>query len=282
MQTAAVLGAGTMGAGIAQAVAMGGYSVILRDLQISVLENALAVIKHNLEKMKLKNDIDEDHKRQVLSRIKLTTDLSDVVGADLVIESVVENISVKKQIFAQLDNICRPDTILATTTSSFSVTEIAAATQRKDQVIGVHFFNPVLEVKLVEIVKGLETSAATLSQILEFVDRIGKQAVVIARDTPGNIVNRLMATYINEAIFLYGSGIADVQDIDLAMELGAGMKKGPLKLADAIGLDYLYNTLLNLLNEFRDNKYRPHTLLTTMIRGGYCGEKSGRGFYKYP
>lgn len=277
----AVLGAGIMGAGIAQVAAQGGYSVILRDLQISLASEAIRTIENNLDKMINKGLISIDTKNDIINRITPTTDLAQIYDADIVIEAVVENMAVKKQIFAELDNMCREDTVLATNTSSLSITEIAAATKHPERVIGMHFFNPVPVMKLVEIVKGMETDEKTVKSACQFVDKIGKEKIVISRENPGFVVNRILVPYINEAIFIYAEGLAQVEEIDLAMKLGAGMPIGPLQLADMIGLDTVYSVILSFYNEFKDTKYRPHPLLATMVRAGYMGKKSGRGFYVY-
>jgi 3-hydroxybutyryl-CoA dehydrogenase len=276
----AVLGAGIMGAGIAQAAAQAGYSVILRDLQMSLVKGGLETIEKNLDKESAKGLLHED-KNVIMSRINGTTDLAQLKDVDLLIEAVVENIAVKKQIFAELDNICADYTVLASNTSSLSITEIAASTKRHEKVLGMHFFNPVSSMKLVELVKGMETADKTIEIARGFVRQLGKKEVVVERESPGFIVNRILVPYLNEAIFTYGDGIAGIEEIDLAMRLGAGMPIGPLQLADIIGLDTLYSATLVFYDEFKDPKYRPHTLFSTMIRAGYLGKKSGQGFYKY-
>lgn len=277
----AVLGAGRMGGGIAQVSAAAGYQVILRDLHMNVVQEAIQGIADNLAKMAQQGLSEPSQHDQVLQRIRGTTDLSELSEADMVIEAVVENMAVKKQIFAELDHICKDQTILASNTSSLSISEIAAATRRTGQVLGMHFFNPVPGTELVELVKGMETSDETVHQASRFCERIGKHHVLVNRETPGYIVNRVLIPYINEAIFVYGEGMATKEEIDTAMKLGLGMKQGPLELADRIGLDTLNEVIQSFLHEFRDNKYRPHTLLATMIRAGYLGKKSGRGFYHY-
>jgi len=281
MRSVAVLGAGIMGAGIAQAAAQAGYSVILRDLNMALVKGGLNTIEQSLEHLQDQGFITMDDKTATVSRIKGTVDLAELNGVDLVIEAVVENMAVKKQIFAELDNICPEHTILASNTSSLSITEIAASTRRQDKVLGMHFFNPVSKTRLVEIISGIETSEATLNSCSQFVNKINKEYVVLKRESPGFIVNRILVPYINEAIHIYAEGIADVQSIDKAMKLGAGMPYGPLELADNIGLDTLYSVLLAFYDEFRDPKYRPHTVFSTMVRAGYHGRKSGKGFYRY-
>jgi len=254
VEKVAVLGAGLMGAGIAQVAAQAGYSVILRDLQMSLVKDGLQTIENNLHKILDRKQIDKENKNEIISRIHGTTDLSEVKQADLVIEAVVENMAVKKQIFAELDNICPAHTVLATNTSSLSISEIAASTRRHKQVLGMHFLNPVVDSRLVELVRGLETSDDTIATASKFITTIGKDYVVIKRESPGYIVNRILIPY---------------------------MKEGPLELADSIGLDTIYFALEVFFNEFKDNKYRSHTLFSAMIRAGYYGKKSGRGFYEY-
>lgn len=277
----AVLGAGIMGAGIAQVLALGGNEVILRDLQNAIVNDGLHTIEKNLTKMLNKGLIKEQEKKEAMERIHGATDLAELRGVDLVIEAVVENMAVKKQIFAELDHICPEHTILATNTSSLSISEIASATRRPEKVLGMHFFNPVATMKLVEIVKGMDTEQASVDLASEFIRVIGKHPVLVQRESPGFIVNRILVSCLNEAIFVYGEGLARKEEIDTAMKLGAGMPYGPLEMADFMGLDVLYALILVFYEEFRDSKYRPHTLLSTMIRAGYWGQKSGRGFYNY-
>lgn len=280
MKKIAVLGAGIMGAGIAQVAAQAGYSVILRDLQISLVKDGLQTIENNLDRLIIKGKLEEAEKQVIIKRIHGTIDLAELNDVDLVIEAVVENMAVKRQIFAELDNICPAHTILATNTSSLSITEIAASTNREDRVLGMHFFNPVPSMKLVELIRGMETSDHTVDEARAFIQQIGKENVLINRESPGFIVNRILVPYINEAIWLYGEGI-DKEVIDQAMMLGAGMPLGPLEMADMIGLDTLYSVIEAFCHEFRDSKYRPHTILSTMVRAGYYGKKTGQGFYKY-
>lgn len=281
MKTVAILGSGIMGAGIAQVAAQAGLSVILRDLQMGIVKDGLLTIEQNLDKMINRGTLLPEDKPMILDRINITTDLTDVQNSDLVIEAVVENMAVKKQIFAELDHICSEHTILATNTSSLSITEIAASTKRPDRVLGMHFFNPVPQMRLVELVKGMETSDQTIDIARSFTNQIGKDEVVVNRESPGFIVNRILMPFMNEAIFIYGDGLASPEEIDTAMKLGAGMPMGPLELADMIGLDIVHAAILVFYNEFRDPKYRPHTILSTYIRAGYYGRKSGKGFYDY-
>ncbi|HWP98309.1 MAG TPA: 3-hydroxyacyl-CoA dehydrogenase NAD-binding domain-containing protein [Syntrophomonadaceae bacterium] len=281
MKKVAVLGAGKMGAGIAQVAAQGGYNVVLRDLQTSLVKDGLRLIEKNLDKAIKAQLMEAPGKEEILRRIEGTTDLTNVRDADLVIESVVENMAVKKQLFAELDNICAPHAILATNTSSLSINEIASATQRTDRVMGMHFHNPVPYIKLVELIRGLETSEATLADAQEFTRQIDKVFVVAQRESPGFIFNRVLIPYLNEAIFVLSEGIADRDGIDNALKLGAGMPLGPLEMADLMGLDILYSVTVAFYEEFRDPKYRPPVYLSTMVRAGHLGKKSGKGFYDY-
>ncbi|MDD2509787.1 MAG: 3-hydroxyacyl-CoA dehydrogenase NAD-binding domain-containing protein [Syntrophomonas sp.] len=281
MKKIAVLGAGIMGAGIAQVLAQGGHTVIMRDLQMTLVKDGLQTIEKNLEKGIAKGILLKEQKKIIMSRIHGSTDLADLHDVDLVIEAVVENMAIKKQIFAELDNLCSYHTILATNTSSLSIAEIASSTRRRDRIVGLHFFNPVPMVKLVEVIKGIDTSPETLEIARDFVQNLGKHPVLVNMESPGFVVNRILIPYLNEAIWVYGEGIAEKEEIDLAMKLGAGMPRGPLELADSIGLDLLFDSLQVFYEEFRDSKYRPHILLSTLVRAGYWGKKSGRGFYNY-
>ncbi len=270
-----------MGAGIAQAAARAGMQVILRDLQKSLVEDGLRTIEANLQQEIGLGQITFEDRDLILSRIAGTTDLAQLNDVDLVNEAVVENMAVKKQLFAELDDICPKGAILATNTSSLSITEIASVTKRQDRVLGMHFFKPVTSTYLVELVRGIETSDNTVDVGKDFAQRIGKSSVVVNRESPGFIVNRILIPYINEAIFAYAEGLANIKEIDTAMKLGAGMPEGPLELADRIGLDTVYSVMLVFYDEFRDPKYRPHPFFSTMVRAGYYGVKSGKGFYNY-
>ncbi|MEN6324590.1 MAG: 3-hydroxyacyl-CoA dehydrogenase NAD-binding domain-containing protein [Syntrophomonas sp.] len=281
MNTVAVLGAGKMGAGIAQVAARGGFQVILRDLQTKLVKDGLSLIDKNLGRSIESGELSKEDKNQIMGQIHGTTDLSKVRSADLVIESVVENMSVKKQLFAELDSICAPHAILATNTSSLSINEIASATRRQDRILGMHFHNPAPVVRLVELIKGLDTSQATINEAQDFVKQINKVPVLVQRESPGFIVNRILIPFINEAIFVLAEGIASRDDIDTALKYGAGMPFGPLEMADALGLDNVQSVILSFYEEFRDQKYRPSSCLLSMVRAGYLGRKSGKGFYEY-
>lgn len=281
MKKIAILGAGVMGAGIAQVAAQGGYEVIIRDLQMSLVQKGLNRIFISLEDKVQSNEITAEERDRISARLTGTTDLAEIHDTDMVIEAIIENASVKKQVFAELDNHCNEDTILGTNTSSLSISEIASATKCPDRVIGVHFFYPVHAMELVEVVKGLQTSEETVARTLEVTHNMGKKAIVVKRDSPGFVVNRILISMLNEAIWVYGEGLASAEDIDMAIKLETGMETGPLEMADILGLDTLYSGIVGLYEEFKDPKYRPHPCFSTMVKSGYFGRKTGQGFYKY-
>ena len=275
-----ILGAGTMGSGIAQVFAQKGHEVILRDIEESFVDRGIGIISRNLDRSMKKEKITEDEKKKILSRITGTTDMNAAADADLVIEAAVENIEIKKKIFRELDSICKPGAILASNTSSLSITEIAGATNRPDSVIGMHFFNPVPLMKLVEVIRGIATSEEVKEKIVNLSLEAGKTPVEV-EEAPGFVVNRILIPMINEAAGIFAEGIASAEDIDNAMKLGANHPIGPLALADLIGTDVCLAIMNTLYQEFGDSKYRPHVLLTKMVRGGMLGRKSGRGFFNY-
>lgn len=275
-----VLGAGTMGAGIVQTFAQSGYEVIMRDIEERFVQRGVETITKNLEKSVQKGKLSEEEKNQILGRIKPTTDMNLVKEVDLVVEAAIENMEIKKKIFAELDVICKPEAILATNTSSLSITDVGSATKRPDKVIGMHFFNPVPVMKLVEVIKGIATSEETNNTIIEIAKKLKKDAVQV-EEAPGFVVNRILIPMINEAIGILADNVATVEDIDLAMKLGANHPIGPLALADLIGNDVCLAIMEVLYSEFGDSKYRPHPLLRKMVRAGYLGRKSGIGFHNY-
>ena len=280
MEKIFVLGAGTMGAGIAQAFAAKGYEVIIRDIKDEFVDKGLAGINKGLSKLVTKGKITEEVKEELLSRISGTTDMALAADCDLVIEAAVENMVIKKQIFAELDKICKPETILATNTSSLSITEVGAATNRPDKVIGMHFFNPAAIMKLVEIIKGMATSQETFDAVKEVAVAIGKEPIEVA-EAPGFVVNRILIPMINEAVGILAEDVASAVDIDKAMMLGANHPMGPLTLSDFIGNDIVLAIMEVLYKETGDPKYRPSTLLKKYVRAGYLGRKSKRGFFDY-
>lgn len=280
IKTFAVIGSGTMGNGIAQTAATAGLNVILVDINREQLDRAMATIGKSLAKFVEKEKISAADRDAILARITATTSMDDAAAADIVVEAVFENYEVKKDIFQRLDTICRPETILASNTSSISITRLAAITGRADRVIGMHFMNPVPIMKLVEIIRGMATSDATFETVRQLSESFGKVPVA-ANDYPGFVSNRILLPMINEAAFALMEGVADKEAIDTVMKLGMNHPMGPLTLADFIGLDVCLDILEVLYEGFRDPKYRPCPLLRKLVEAGYLGRKSGRGFYDY-
>lgn len=280
MEKIFVLGAGTMGAGIVQAFAQKGYEVIVRDIKDEFVEKGIAGINKNLTKLVTKGKITEADKETILSRISGTIDMNLAEDCDLVVEAAIENMEIKKQIFAELDRICKKETILASNTSSLSITEVASATNRPDRVIGMHFFNPATIMKLVEIIKGMATSEETFNAVKEVSISIGKDPVEVA-EAPGFVVNRILIPMINEAVGILAEDIASAEDIDKSMMLGANHPMGPLALGDLIGLDVCLAVMDVLYKETGDSKYRAHSLLRKYVRAGWLGRKTGKGLYNY-
>ena len=280
IKKAGVLGAGTMGAGIAQVMAQSGITVVIKEVNKALADKGAALIEKNLQKLVSKGRLSEEELSLTMSRLIATDDVSLLADADLVIEAAVEDMEIKKSIFKELDDVCKPETILATNTSALSVTEIAAATGRADRVIGMHFFNPVPAMKLVEIISGLCASDETRKEVIEVAEKMGKTPVEV-EEAPGFVVNRILIPMINEGIGIVADGVSDVKGVDNAMKLGANHPMGPLQLGDLIGLDVCLAIMETLHREYGEDKYRPHPLLRKMVRAGKLGRKSGEGFYDY-
>ena len=281
MTRAAVVGAGTMGNGIAHVFAQHGWDVSLIDVAESALERGVATIRGNLERQVKKGTIAADAPDQILGRIRTSTDLAAAGDAALVVEAATERPDLKFQIFERLDAACGPDAILASNTSSISITEIAARTRRPEKVIGMHFMNPVPVMQLVEVIRGHATSDETTHRVLELARALGKTPVEV-NDYPGFVANRILLPMINEAVFCVMEGVAEPEAIDTVMKLGMAHPMGPLTLADFIGLDVCLAILEVMHEGLGDDKYRPCPLLRRMVAAGYLGRKSGRGFYEYP
>jgi 3-hydroxybutyryl-CoA dehydrogenase len=275
-----IVGAGTMGSGIAQVAAAAGYQVIMRDIAEGFVEKGLKAIEKNLSRMVAKEKITAEKMAEIMGRITGTVEMEKLAAAQMVIEAAVERMDIKKEIFKSLDTTCPPETILASNTSGLSITEMASATRRPGQVVGMHFFNPVPVMKLVEVVKGAATSEETYAAAMEVCKIMGKEAITV-NEAPLFAVNRILCPMLNEAIFVLAEGIASAEDIDKGMMLGANHPIGPLALADLVGLDVMLLVMDNLYEETGDSKYRTAPLLRKMVRAGYLGRKSGRGFYTY-
>lgn len=276
-----MLGAGTMGSGIAQVFAQAGYTVRLIEVSPTQLARGMAVIEKNLARFVEQSRLPAAEKDAIVRRIASSSALGDAARADLVVEAIHESLSAKIEVFRALDSTCPPDTILASNTSSISITTLGAATTRADRVIGMHFFNPVPAMKLVEVVRGFATSDATHAHVLDRARRLGKEPVAVG-DSPGFVANRVLMPMINEGVFALYEGVADAAAIDAVMRLGMGHPMGPLELADFIGLDICLSIMTVLHEGFGDPKYRPCPLLRQMVAAGRLGRKSGQGFYDYP
>ena len=280
MKKIGVMGTGTMGSGIIQVCAAAGYDVVIRSSKQEYIDGALAKIDKNLTKMVSREKITEEDKAATLGRISGGTTFDVLADCDLIIESSTENMDKKKELFAELDKVCKDDAILATNTSALSITEIAACTSRPAQVIGMHFFNPVPAMKLVEVVKGIATSDEVKDAVIAATESLKKTPVEVA-EAPGFVVNRVLIPMINEAIGILADGVATAEGIDTAMKLGANHPMGPLALGDLIGLDVCLAIMETLFNEYGDPKYRPNPLLRKMVRANKLGMKTGEGFFSY-
>lgn len=279
-QTIGVIGAGTMGNGIAQVCALAGFNVTLLDIADSALQKAVATIDKNLDRQIARQTLSDEQKHAALERIRTSTDYASLAGAQLVIEAATENLDLKRrllqQIAAQVSSAC----VIASNTSSLSITQLAASVSQPERFIGLHFFNPVPMMGLIEVIRGLQTSDATHAQAMDLASRLGKTAIT-AGNRPGFVVNRILVPMINEAILVFQEGLASAEDIDAGMRLGCNQPIGPLALADLIGLDTLLAILDAFYDGFNDSKYRPAPLLKEMVAAGYLGRKTGRGFHVY-
>jgi len=281
IKTVAVLGAGTMGNGIAHVFAKAGFSVILRDVEKRFLDRALETIAKNLDREIKKGKVAEVEKPKILGRIHPTTDMTPLGRADFAVEAVPERLELKLAVLEEADKVLRPEVILASNTSSISVTALAAATSRPDRFLGMHFMNPVPVMVLVEVIRALQTSDATFTTTLALCEKIEKKPVAV-NDSPGFVSNRVLMPLINEAAYCVMEGVADAQAVDAVMKMGMNHPIGPLELADLIGIDVCLDVMEVLHTGFADSKYRPCPLLRKMVSGGWLGRKSGRGFYTYP
>ena len=275
-----IVGAGTMGNGIAQTFATAGFPVVLRDVGQAPLDRGMGNIRKSLAKFVEKGKITQEAHDAALARITTTTELRDLASCDLVVEAIFENYDAKKAVFEELDLLLGPEALLASNTSSIDITRLAAVTKRPDRVIGMHFFNPVPLMSLVEVIRGLSTSDETYATVRDLAVQLGKTPVQV-RDYPGFVSNRVLMPMINEAVFALFEGVASAEDIDTVMKLGMNHPMGPLTLADFIGLDVCLDILNVLYDGFKDPKYRPCPLLVKMVQAGKLGRKSGEGFYKY-
>lgn len=280
IQTIGVVGAGTMGNGIAQTCAAAGIQVVMIDIQDAAVQKGLATIASSLDRLVKKEKIADADKTKILSRVRGSTRYEDLQSTDLVIEAATENLSLKIKILQQFDGMLPASTLIASNTSSISITQLAAVTQRPDRLIGMHFFNPVPVMALVEIIRGLQTSNETHAQVHELATRLGKTPITV-KNAPGFVVNRILVPMINEAFFVLGEGLATPEDIDAGMRLGCNHPIGPLALADMIGLDVCLAVMEVYLAQFGDSKYRPSPLLKEMVAAGHWGRKTKQGVYNY-
>lgn len=276
-----VVGAGTMGSGIALACATAGYQVILNDVKMEFVENALARMTKTLDRSVSKGKLEEKEKEKIINRIVSSTDYMDFADVDIVCEAVLENLQLKSSVFSQLNSICKSSTLFCSNTSSMSITEISVASGRPHNFCGMHFFNPVHVMKLVEVINGELTADSTIEQVMEFASSLGKTSVHVKKDMPGFIVNRLLLPYLNEAAKMLAEGVATPEDIDKAVKLGLNYPMGPFQMLDMGGIGLSVTILEYFKEEFGDDSYSPQILLKQMVRSGKSGQKSGEGFYKY-
>jgi 3-hydroxybutyryl-CoA dehydrogenase len=275
-----VIGAGTMGNGIAQACAMAGVEAVMVDVAQAAVDRGIAAIGASLERLQKKDKISGDARTAALARVRGSTAYADLAGASLIVEAATENVELKLSILREVDRLAAPDVILASNTSSISITALAAVVSRPQRFLGMHFFNPVPMMALVELIRGLQTSDDTLNVVRAFAERLGKTPIVV-RNSPGFVVNRILCPMVNEAIFALQEGLASAEDIDNGMRLGCNHPIGPLALADMIGLDVMLAVMNVFYADFNDPKYRPAPLLKEMVAAGYLGRKTKRGFYHY-
>jgi 3-hydroxybutyryl-CoA dehydrogenase len=275
-----VIGAGTMGNGIAQACAMAGVEAVMVDVAQAAVDRGIAAIGASLERLQKKDKISGDARTAALARVRGSTAYADLAGASLIVEAATENVELKLSILREVDRLAAPDVILASNTSSISITALAAVVSRPQRFLGMHFFNPVPMMALVELIRGLQTSDDTLNVVRAFAERLGKTPIVV-RNSPGFVVNRILCPMVNEAIFALQEGLASAEDIDNGMRLGCNHPIGPLALADMIGLDVMLAVMNVFYADFNDPKYRPAPLLKEMVAAGYLGRKTKRGFYRY-
>lgn len=279
IKTIGVVGAGAMGTGIAHVAAMAGYNVVLRDIDMAYVDNSVKNMDKFMAKSVEKGKMTEEQRQATLGRIKKTVVLDDFADVDFVIEVVIENMDLKKEVFQALDKLCRPEVILASNTSSMSITAIAACTSRPDKVCGMHFFNPAQIMRLVEVIRGLQTSDETVAAAKTLAESFGKKAIEVKKDSPGFVVNRIMIPQFIEACRLYEEGVASIEDIDTAVKLGLNYPMGPFELMDYTGIDISYFVMEYFADELRNNQYAAPQVIKQMVRANKLGKKTGGGFY---
>jgi 3-hydroxybutyryl-CoA dehydrogenase len=276
-----IVGAGLMGSGIAQVAAHAGYEVVLRDTTEQALERALSAITASQQRFVTKNTVTADDVAAARERISTTTDLADLAGVELVVEAVFEQLDVKRQVFAELDEVVGDDTVLATNTTALPITQVASVVQNPERVVGTHFFSPVPMMKLCELVRGFHTSDETLARARSFAESVGKTCIVVERDVAGFVTSRLLVALLNEAVSIVESGVASAADVDVACQLGFGHAMGPLATLDLTGLDVILHAAENIYAATRDEKFAPPEMLARMVAAGQLGRKTGAGFYEY-